>query len=497
MRKNRIMTLFLALLMTAGSFTACSDKDEVAEKAESPQSSVEIEETEEETEPDKLEGLTYNGDEIRMMVSSYGKGGLVSSYFTIVNNEELTGEVVSDAVFERNLKIEDKYNVKFVFTENTENCDQIPATLTKLISAGDDAYDLIIHDMFPLATLSVKNYFANVMNFAYQDYSKDYWYDSFMKNASFSSDTKRYILAGDYFLDILRCAHALYFNKDLFNEMYEDPSVVYETVLNGEWTQDIFLNYIEGAYRDTNGDGTKDAEDIYGYGTYAYWGPMIPWVISSDITFIEFKDDGRPYFAMENERSVKLLERLNEIFYNEGTYDYQGNVFTAFQSGHLLFAGYQRVGSIENYRDMEADIGIIPYPKMDDAQENYITSTHDTASVGVVPITSTKTEMLSAMLEALSRESSEKVLPAYYEVALKNKYVRDGESARMLDIIRQSFSDVFPNVFGSYCNNMPLKQAFSEPLTKKSTDFVSNYQKIVKPAQKKLDELWDAFSAND
>ena len=39
------------------------------------------------------------------------------------------------------------------------------------------------------------------------------------------------------------------------------------------------------------------------------------------------------------------------------------------------------------------------------------------------------------ILEALACESYKSVVPAYYEIALKTKYTRDEDSARMLDII--------------------------------------------------------------
>ena len=42
-----------------------------------------------------------------------------------------------------------------------------------------------------------------------------------MRDVSFNSAEQRYILAGDYFLDILRSAHAMYVNKEMFNSLFE------------------------------------------------------------------------------------------------------------------------------------------------------------------------------------------------------------------------------------------------------------------------------------
>lgn len=494
MKTKKLVILLLVAAMLTATFAACGNGTE-NETQEAVANNGETIETVETEEVDPFADVDLGGVDIRMMVSDREIDGMASSITAIQHEEELTGEVVSDAVYNRNLMVEEMLNIKLSFTANPDIETEIPSTIQQLITAGDDAYELIIHELFPLATLSVSNHFYNVYDVPYLDFTKDYWYEDYMRDVSFDSDTQRYILAGDYFLDILRSAHALYFNKDRFTDLYGAPEDLYDLVLEGGWTYDVFLTYANGAYQDVNGDGQHDAGDQYGYSTNGYWGPIIPWVIGADITFLEYKDDGAPYFAMNNERSVKLLERLNEIFHGDATYNFGGDFWDAFINGQSLFGGYLRVAHMETFRDMEADLGVLPIPKMDDTQESYITSSHDTTSIGVIPVTCTKLSEIGAVLEVMSRESAESVIPAYYETSLKTKYVRDDQSAQILDLIRQNISCVFPVAFGNYCGDLALKNAFSTPLTAKSTDFVSNYLKYEDAAQAKLDELWEAFSS--
>ena len=499
MKTTRALTLLLAALMAAGTFASCGGdgKTEAQTQAKNDNDTAAVEEVTE--APDPFEGFDYGGEEIRMLVSANNYDGMGSSNYAIKHEDGTDGDIVKDAVYKRNIAVEDLLNVKFVFTDNEQNYDNIKSTLSKLIMAGDDSYDLVIHDLFPLCTLSVQNNFINVYDLQYIDFSQDYWYDAYMRDASFNSDEQRYILAGDYFLDILRSAHAMYVNKEMFNSIFESADELYEHVLNGTWTHETFLSYVNEAYQDINGDGKADDEDRYGYCTIGYWGPMIPWVIAADITFLEYEEDGAPYFAMNNDRSVQLLSNLVDIFHGDAAHNYPTveDCTAAFVNGKSLFSGYQRVSSLEIFRDMETDIGILPYPKMDEAQENYITSSHDTANIGVIPMTCTKLDAMGAVLEVLSRESAKDVVPAYYETALKVKYVRDDQSAKMLDIIRYNIAEVFPIAFGNYCSNMPLNGAFSVPLGGKKKDFVSNYIKLEEKAQAKLDTLWEAFSTLD
>ncbi|MCQ2427526.1 MAG: hypothetical protein MJ137_03855 [Clostridia bacterium] len=94
------------------------------------------------------------------------------------------------------------------------------------------------------------------------------------------------------------------------------------------------------------------------------------------------------------------------------------------------------------------DYGIIPYPKFDDEQEKYLTLVHDGTTIYCIPSTCTSMKMVSAVTEALCAESWRTVTPAYFEVALKNRYASDMHSAAMIDLIRAGITtDYF------YANN--------------------------------------------
>ena len=452
---------------------------------------------------DPLAGLDFGGEKIHVLVSANDYDSQGSSCVYIISEEEETGDVVQDAVFQRNMAVEELLNVTFEFTENKDNYAAIPTTISTLVLAGDDTYDYIIHDLFPLATLSVQGNFLNVYDSEYMDFSKPYWYTDFMKGTSFDSDEKCYLLAGDYFLDILRTSHVMYVNKEMYEQHNGSVDDLYKIVFDGGWTQDKFLESIKNAYRDENGNTTADDGDVFGYVTSGYWGPMIPWAVASDLEYLSYDSDGTPSFALNNERSVKLLENLNKIFHHEATnnvlaYDTKTpteRMNNYFSNGLSMFSGYQFVRSLETFRDIEFGIGLLPYPKMDEAQEDYVTSVHDTTNVGVIPVTCKKFDMVGAVLEACGRFSQEKVIPAYYDIALKEKYVRDETSAKMLDMIRTNVGDVFPLAFGDYCNKLPINKAFRIPLEKNSNDFASNYAENEPLATEKLAELWDAFKS--
>ena len=129
----------------------------------------------------------------------------------------------------------------------------------------------------------------------------------------------RFMLAGDYFIDLIRCTHCLIMNKNLYADLWGDPDDVYASVLEMTWTFDRYCELIEGAYIDLNGNGAIDKDDQFGHIAFQYWGPMIPWLISGDPGFIARDENGYPTIAVNNERSYLLTEKLSAILNNDAT----------------------------------------------------------------------------------------------------------------------------------------------------------------------------------
>ncbi|MBQ7983848.1 MAG: hypothetical protein IJ302_09765, partial [Clostridia bacterium] len=91
---------------------------------------------------------------------------------------------------------------------------------------------------------------------------------------------------------------------------------------------------------------------------------------------------------------------------------------------------------IQTYRSMDSDFGILPYPKYDEAQDEF---SHIIASAYCpalcIPATNSDPDRTGFLLEALAYESRDTVTKAYYDVSLYTKMTRDNESGEMLDII--------------------------------------------------------------
>ena len=356
------------------------------------------------------------------------------------------------------------------------------ATIKKYITAGEDVYDLIINDMYGLSPLTLEGMFYNILDGKYFDFSKPWWYDDFMSDVAINSNYQ-YMLGGDYFIDILRCSHCLFYNKSLYEKMTGDGEGLYDVVLAGDWTFDAFNTLVEESYVDLNGDGKKDTGDQFGYAAFETWGPMIPFLISADPGYIARRSDGYPEITINNEKGVYLLDQLYRLM--------------CTTDGCI---GYQRLGSLQNatIREMEDGLRVVPYPKLDENQKNYVTSTHDTAEIGVIPVTlpSTALDYISAVVEVLCRETYKNVLPVYYESSLKMKYTRDDTSARMIDIVHDNIGNSFALAYNISLNEILTSGLYNgDNIAAKKNDFASAYAKREKVALQKLDKIIENFEA--
>ena len=156
----------------------------------------------------------------------------------------------------------------------------------------------------------------------------------------------------------------------------------------------------------------------------------------------------------DQERNVSIIETLYRLYYETpGTIIYKSaaamdnELLKLFTDGNMLFYP-NRFYTTDLLRDMSDPYGIIPYPKLDESQENYYALVHDSTTLYGIPITVGDIGMPCAVLEAMCAENYRTVTPAYYEVALKVKYTQDDVSAQIIDMIHENVRTDFV-----YANN--------------------------------------------
>lgn len=491
MKKRKILAALLACLLLA----SCGSVDTDTPAEGTTENGAADTESAAETEPDILDGLSYGGRTFRILSSDTE----ISSHALLEGSGELTGDNVNDAVYARNLAVEEQLDIHFEYETTNYNYNEVFNAVKTLVLSGDAAYDLFVNDQLGFAVASIEMLFYDAASLPTVDFSEDCWWGDYMKNLSI--DYKHtYLLVGDYFMDVLNHSHALLYNRNLYTDLYGDPDAVYQLVDDDKWTYDAWIPMIEGAYQDINGDGKMDKDDRFGMIVGGIGGSSFPFTYGGDVPYITRDEKGYPTLTMYGDRLVDLYEKIRAVFWSSGTFTkYQENgvdLHEKFAADGALFISGCQLGDFGTFRDMEAEVGIIPYPKQDEAQENYITVVHDTAEVGAIPATAADPEISGAVCQALCRSTHETVLPAYYEMSLKIKYARDNYTSAMIDRIHDGIMDMFSLVYGAqYANNITT-WAILEPLQKNGDSITSAYETREAAAITGLQDLVTTFETN-
>jgi hypothetical protein len=267
--------------------------------------------------------------------------------------------------------------------------------------------------------------------------TKPYWNKT--ANESISLNGRQYVAIGDANLTVYDFTYVLLFNKKLITD-FRLP-VPYDLVNSGQWTVDKMAEMMKPVIADLNGDGVYDLNDRYGY--VARHSDVLPsfW-IASGVRSVTKDQNDVPVFSAEDERFINIFNKTFEIMWDTNAWYSKNKSPNAnvpdtsiqlFMQNQSLYMDCQ-VSFILDLRSMETDFGIIPYPKYDEKQENYYARGAFYDSF-IVSKSNPDLARTGAVVEALNSESYKTVIPTYYEMCLKTKNSRDGESETMLDLI--------------------------------------------------------------
>ena len=499
---KRRMSLLLAILMllsVTAVFASCGETNEDTQQTRDPLANTE---SEGESVDTRFDGINYDGREFRIYtstnISTMGKG---NSNFLIEGTGETEGGLVNDAVLERNIQVEDLLGVELVFTQADLTYAEVAGDLRKYTQSGDDVFDLVINDIYAYAELIIEGNFRNVLDDeCVFDFEREYWYKDYMEDLRLVNGYQ-YVLAGDYFIDILRDAHLLLLNKQIYMDYYNrSADEIYDVVSNYEWTYEKMNEIISDKYSDKNLNGAKDKGDQFGFMEPEFWGGSIPFSVSGNPTFITRDEDGYPEVIVhEGDRANQLASAMSTLFNNESAsvgLTIDSELLTAFTQDECLIVGYQRLGSLENsiLRQMEGDAAVLPYPMLHASDKKYTTSAHDTTEMGAILATSTDLAYISTVVEVLNRETAKTLIPVYYKECLQVQCVDDEKAASMIDIIHDNFDNSFILAYNlplgsvilqSFSNAMQNKREFSAVYAGKDKSVGRALQSKIKQYEKK------------
>ena len=479
---KKLFALLLAALLTAPAFLSCSDSgtnEESPAETTASTPSAEEETVAEETEPsiyDDVPTGSYDGHNFHML-------NVVSNYaYVLLTAEELIGETINDAVFNRNALVGDNLNV--TFSEEIVGWGDVAGVITNMVAADDPTYDIVFDEVQASIKYPANGQVLNLYSVEGLDFSKPWWDAGSVETLSVGDSL--YMVNGDLHLMYGESAWVLFFNQNMLSEYnLESP---YTVIKEGRWTFDKMYEMVSQVAMDINGDGILNSDDQYGLATHSDFSLVL--LTSAGEGLLYKNEENIPEWKELPEKVYTLSEKIHQQFFDLNLVYQQylspsgsiGGIVDHFMQGKSLFL-CEVLGHAKTLRDMEDNFGILPTPKYDEAQEDYNTFIARSAQTLMIPVTNRELPRTAVILENLGAESFKSLRPAYYDVQLSGKTARDADSLEMLDIIFEGRRYEMAYIFGA--NNVGSAYISSTETGSELASAVTKVSKAVKKVMEK------------
>jgi hypothetical protein len=344
--------------------------------------------------------------------------------------ETMNGEVVNDALYTRNNKVAELYNIKIA--EETLSEWNLADAVNRSVDAGDNAYDTVSFALIFMVSQAMNGYYIDWNNISSVNLTQPYWDQTVNKSVSLKNH--QYFLAGDIQIYYKGNIWVYFFNKKMIKDLsLEDP---YELVNKGKWTAETHMILTKSAVQDLDGNSKLDDMDQWGLVTHS--GNYSELVYAFGENFFKKDDNDIPRLSMNTTSFQEVFDTILKLNYSETIQPTSYNNISyekVFYNNRALFMA-EILAVSEAMRGIDnLEFGILPLPKYNEEQANYISSSHPTSHLLAMPITVSDTERTGLITEALASYSTGTLTDAYYEKVVKYKLTRDEESIAMLDII--------------------------------------------------------------
>jgi hypothetical protein len=354
-----------------------------------------------------------------------------------IDAEELTGEPVHDAMYQRSRNMEDKYN--FTLSETQVSGGRVTDILRLSAAAGTDEYDIAFADTRAFPTLVSHNAIINLRTVPNLNLDAPWWNPGTQQY--FTMEGTLFTMTSDLTLTPAENMVILMYNTSLAETLgLSSSQELYALVDAGQWTFDSFYRLNRAAAADLSGTGVVDGDqDRFGVTLVSWFYQAM--MVGFGETITRMDELNLPVIAANTDRFMRAWETMVEfmaqrdLVVREFT-DSSRNTEYVFVEDRALFCA-QVLSVVRLYRHMDSDFALLPLPKLDGNQAQYHTPTWWSTAV-VIPAATPNIERTGHILEALTAESRRLVRPAYFDVAIGMQYLRDEDSFRMLDLMQST-----------------------------------------------------------
>ena len=296
------------------------------------------------------------------------------------------------------------------------------------IMAGGNYADVVVATQWAFGQLIGANLMAD-LNELPVNWDNPWWNQNIRRIATVRGKT--YAANGSFIFDAAQ-TWLLYYNEAIWDELQlPDP---YDLVNSGKWTVDKLRDYSRRAMRDNDGTGAVDSKDDR-------WGLIAPGGDFCRTFFMSLgghcfttNEEGRVELACNNQKTFDIVEKMANMMQRDKSvcglkFENMQEYATRFAQGNALFFAY--MPGFDAMKDVEGSWGVMPLPKFDESQEEYMSGVDHNAPVfGVTSTNEDRFDKVGTLLEALGRHAV--ILEEIYWPDYEATYWRHPEDAQIV-----------------------------------------------------------------
>ena len=474
--KTKLMRLFSALLvfvMVFAMLVACGDEPDNNRDPIDGDGDGDVV-----TETNWWDSVDFNDTTLTIMISNasdveltpggdkYMKGPLEQ-----VDEEEGTGfEKVQNEVYLRNAQAIEDLGIQLSYDYCNKVWGSVAGHVKELEGSTGypDMYCDLLYDYVGASISSNPQCFANLYKYTTKNVAKledsayvggaleiskgNGFYVDLMEDMALSED-KMYLLAGDYYLDVLRAMLVLPFNLQMYVDRLAqndpDGEALYELVSDGEWTWSKLMEF-QTVFPQGETESATSNNLLMALACGGLTSTGLLYSTAFELYDMDYVNDQVDYTLKTSCPDINNLFKMaydlvntRGVLCDESTKGDQDGVVAAkniFTNERALFCGPMMLGVVEEngFQQMQR-LSILPLPKLSVAHE-YNTVINSRARVGAISYHSTLKVESAAFIQYVN-ENSGTVRDEYFNKAMTGKFMVGSGAGQMLTLIYNSIGD--------------------------------------------------------
>ncbi len=405
--------------------------------------------------------------------------------------EELSGDLLDDSIYERNKVIEGDFGIEIVAIKGG-GYEEVNTTLNLQATSNLDEFDIYIGHKYSYNTCVLNGSCYNLATIDTMDIEQPWWDQNCRENLSINDCT--YVMIGDINPCSMVISSCFVFNKRMMAELGKSVDDLNELAINGAWTLAKLSEYTKDVTFDLNGDSTIEyTSDRYGITS---WKMDVPYSLfyGAGGQYITL-EDGVPALTYTNDQITSIYEKMFDVMVTQQAYmvidaSLYETTYDVFTEGRALFCDVTLNKISAFISEMKDPYGILPVPKYDENQKEYLSFVNGATPWIMVAKTEKTVDRVGTIVEAMATYNYDNITPKLFEVVTKLQAAQDPVSASMVDyIIRNRIYDL------AYFLDLAISLTVPGRLESGQIEIASQLKSTGKASKRKLNDILKDFES--